>query len=73
MKLPTKVYIVERVPPETEDIPYYGRRLVRLYQTRAHAESFVQAHTGSKYVRDSEFRIYETEAHWVEVPVGDVG
>lgn len=62
MKLPEKVYLVQRIPPEGERIPYYGRSLVvRLYRRWNDVKLFLASNPSS------QFRVFEADVSWTEI------
>lgn len=65
MKVPEEIYFVERMPPEDESKPYYGRRLSRLYRRYSDVEQFLQ--TG-KNASKSGFRVFKANiTGWEEL------
>lgn len=62
-KLPTEIYLVERIPPDTEKAPWYGRTLTRLYRDRKGVVAF----TRTAGWRNSEFKIWKAHVEWEEV------
>jgi len=73
--LPSKIYLVDRVPPPSEErgefrAPYGPLR--RFYAMWSHVKLFIGAHSGPynrAHGAGSNFKVYEADVEWREVNI----